>query len=987
MRIQLTRVIVLLLVLPLLVMPALAQDDLQTITAGDGSFHFSLPSDWLTVDTGSIVIAATSEAALDTASPVPAGDALIVLMGPVFFADQFGITPDTSLQSVLQTVIDEMGGDDNWPDFGEIQDVELPDGRALAGVEASEDSPLDGALAIIGSEDGGFLGALIITPAGEVDQFENIYFEMLQSLYGGPADAPASSAAPIPTDWQQITAGDGSVTFGLPSDWLTVDAGSIVIAATSEAAIASLDTADPVPEDEALIVVMGPAFFAEQFGITPNLYLEGVLYIILDEMAEDENWPDFGEVQLVELPDGRELAGVEALDDSPLDGALAILNSEGGGFLGALIVTPAGDVDQYEDIFLEMLQSLHGSTTGPAQGTAPAGSGNLTDTSPVETTALIEQWASFATGTSEYTSTDWGFIQATGAPDTKGCIDEVTAWASASPNTDEVLILTFDQAVYPTQINIRQTLDPGAIVQVDLGNSAASGQNIILPNSADPPGNTPCPGTFALDVTGVSSPVDTVVIYLDQSITGTWNEIDAVQLVGTVDPPTAAVPTKGQATTPEQEPAVDETPVEETPVEEAPPVKGAATGEETATTEETTAAPSGDRFETILDPDGLFGIDTVPDWTFRNIDGIIEMHSTSNPDATPADIVTTPGEVFVQVFPQDLMVRAALIPLAESERPQQALEHVLNLFFGVTPEARPYTYTTPPGIFTEVPSIEIHPVMTALLASYQSMTGSGIPETTTRLMPTDEDATVIALEKNGVLLFVVVYGDIASHETQIGALLDSITVGEQGATTGEETTTTEETSSAEEPAATTGDRFEVELYRDGQFGIDSLMDWMYMSFDGIIEISSEIADWTPADVVDMPGEVYIQIFPPEVLTQTGLLPVEGDDPPTALVQNFAAWRNLEALDIMPYVAADETAAIANLPAATLEPAMAYLLLNYSLVAGIPTPAASDRPTPESGDAVVVGLEKNGALFLVAVYGDLVGMEQQIVMLLDSITLE
>ncbi len=55
-----------------------------------------------------------------------------------------------------------------------------------------------------------------------------------------------------------------------------------------------------------------------------------------------------------------------------------------------------------------------------------------------------------------------------------------------------------------------------------------------IPESADPPGNTECPGVFTLDIEDVDTTVDAVIIYFDQSIGGDWNEIDAVELVGTL---------------------------------------------------------------------------------------------------------------------------------------------------------------------------------------------------------------------------------------------------------------------------------------------------------------------------------------------------------------------------------------------------------------------------------------------------------------------
>lgn len=145
---------------------------------------------------------------------------------------------------------------------------------------------------------------------------------------------------------------------------------------------------------------------------------------------------------------------------------------------------------------------------------------------------VVRQWASRATGTSQFGTSNWSFAQATGAPDTFDCGDRVTAWASASSRGSDMLALEFDRAVIPTQVNIHQTYTPGSIIRVELTNTS-TGTVIEVPNSADPPGNTPCPGVFTLNITGVSTPVNGVIIYLDQTIGGNWNEIDAVELVGT----------------------------------------------------------------------------------------------------------------------------------------------------------------------------------------------------------------------------------------------------------------------------------------------------------------------------------------------------------------------------------------------------------------------------------------------------------------------
>jgi len=143
------------------------------------------------------------------------------------------------------------------------------------------------------------------------------------------------------------------------------------------------------------------------------------------------------------------------------------------------------------------------------------------------------QWASAATGSSQYGSDSWSFAQATGAPNTSECADRVTAWASSSSTGRETLALEFEQAVLPSEINVYQTYNPGSITRVELTNTDDS-VVLAVPDSADPPGNTPCPGVFTLDVSNFDVPVNGVILYFDQSIGGSWNEIDAVELVGTL---------------------------------------------------------------------------------------------------------------------------------------------------------------------------------------------------------------------------------------------------------------------------------------------------------------------------------------------------------------------------------------------------------------------------------------------------------------------
>ncbi len=142
---------------------------------------------------------------------------------------------------------------------------------------------------------------------------------------------------------------------------------------------------------------------------------------------------------------------------------------------------------------------------------------------------LFSQWASAASATSQYGETDWSAQQATGEPNTRGCGDTQTAWASQDSDGKDSLTLTFDQPVKPAQINVYQTYNPGSITSIDLI-ASEDGRAIPVPNSADPV--TTCPHVFRLRLSGDMPPVSGVVVHLDQAIGGGWNEIDAVELQG-----------------------------------------------------------------------------------------------------------------------------------------------------------------------------------------------------------------------------------------------------------------------------------------------------------------------------------------------------------------------------------------------------------------------------------------------------------------------
>jgi hypothetical protein len=142
---------------------------------------------------------------------------------------------------------------------------------------------------------------------------------------------------------------------------------------------------------------------------------------------------------------------------------------------------------------------------------------------------LVRQWASDASASSQYGDNAYSALQATGGPNTRGCMDSGNAWASATVSGKDSLTVRFDEAVIPISVQIYQTYNPGAITGIDL--ITAGGEMINVTNSGDP-GNLGCPAVLIIDILGDAPPTSGVIIYLDQSTINNWNEIDAVRLIG-----------------------------------------------------------------------------------------------------------------------------------------------------------------------------------------------------------------------------------------------------------------------------------------------------------------------------------------------------------------------------------------------------------------------------------------------------------------------
>ncbi len=341
-------------------------------------------------------------------------------------------------------------------------------------------------------------GTVLITgQAGESVSTIALAAIMKSLVYEQPA-----TTSELPNSYMS---GDGSLHFDYPTDWVVDEDEVFITLANNEAALQASLNEELLGTDQAAILFIHPASL-EQLGLSPDVDPDEVIQVFLDDIgmsADIDAYPEVSEDARRALVTSDEFDG---------EGLIVAIPTEAGTVL--MLVETGGSLADYQDDFTRIAQSL----LNPPQSSS-------------ETPDMLRQWASSATGTSQYGTDGWSFAQATGAPDTFECGDITTAWAGASATSDEILALEFDQEVIPTQVNIHQTYNPGAIVKVELSNTL-TGETIEIAKSADPPGNTACPGVFTLDISDIQTPVNGVIIYLDQSITGNWNEIDAVELVG-----------------------------------------------------------------------------------------------------------------------------------------------------------------------------------------------------------------------------------------------------------------------------------------------------------------------------------------------------------------------------------------------------------------------------------------------------------------------
>ena len=159
--------------------------------------------------------------------------------------------------------------------------------------------------------------------------------------------------------------------------------------------------------------------------------------------------------------------------------------------------------------------------------------GNLATAESPPISGLIYQWAIDGEGSSEFSSPEWSAEQVKGEPDSPGCGDYQFSWASAASDSIDTLTVYFPILIYPREIIIHESFNPDQVVKVEIQDPEGEGFYTVLqknPTQVD----RPCPYELVVPVEGIDFKSNTVRITIDQSQLGLgWNEIDAVQLIGT----------------------------------------------------------------------------------------------------------------------------------------------------------------------------------------------------------------------------------------------------------------------------------------------------------------------------------------------------------------------------------------------------------------------------------------------------------------------
>ena len=225
------------------------------------------------------------------------------------------------------------------------------------------------------------------------------------------------------------------------------------------------------------------------------------------------------------------LVTVSGVNDVPVAAAQAVATDEDAAVAITITATDPDMDDLTYSLFdgssqVSSLTTVNGATVAFAAAAA------------AET--YLEQWAATVLGFStEYSTGSWSAAQTLGAPYTFGYGDISTAWTSENYNgTTEFLLLGFDTPVYADGALIRETYGNGMVFQIDVMDTSGSLQTVWSGFDPSPAG---APYDFMPTWSRTAYLVSGLKIWVDTDHDpDAWEEIDAVQLLGSPDTPGSA---------------------------------------------------------------------------------------------------------------------------------------------------------------------------------------------------------------------------------------------------------------------------------------------------------------------------------------------------------------------------------------------------------------------------------------------------------------
>ena len=147
------------------------------------------------------------------------------------------------------------------------------------------------------------------------------------------------------------------------------------------------------------------------------------------------------------------------------------------------------------------------------------------------------QWVDQAQASSSYAqktgkNASWSADQMIGEPDVQNYGDNGSAWASKEQDREEEWVkLSFKKPVYATEVRVRMTYNPGAISKIEVFNEQGKGE--VVWQGTDNKEYNKKMDYFVAKFDKTTYPTNRVKITLASKAYAGWNEIDAVQLVGT----------------------------------------------------------------------------------------------------------------------------------------------------------------------------------------------------------------------------------------------------------------------------------------------------------------------------------------------------------------------------------------------------------------------------------------------------------------------